>query len=153
MAQVKVWNENTYDFKQEVKGVQLVIPAKGFIEMDYEEAVDFKGMYSPLPPADFSGDHALYYKMIRVESPKAPVFKDEGLTNHLTGARAASPEDLVQALASVRHLLVRDAEAERASAPSSELEDLKRQVAELSALIQDLTPAEKRGPGRPRKEA
>ena len=152
MAQVKVWNDNVYDFKQEVKGVQIEIPANGFIEMDYEEAIDFKGMYSPLPPADFSGDHALYYKMIRVEQPAAPVFRDEGLTNHLTGARAASPDDLAATLAAVRHLVVTDSTAERAL-PSAEIADLRRQVAELSVLIQELTPVEKRGPGRPRKEA
>ncbi len=152
MAQVKVWNENTHDFKQEVKGVMLEIPAKGFIEMDYEEAIDFKGMFSPLPPADFSGDHALYYKMIRVEAPAAPVFKDEGLTNHLTGARSASPEDLAATLAAVRHLIVKDPEAER-QAPSAEVAELRRQIAELAALVSDLTPPEKRGPGRPRKEA
>jgi hypothetical protein len=91
--------------------------------------------------------------MIRVEQPAAPVFKEEGLTNHLTGALAPSPEALAASLAQVRHLLVKDAEAERATAPSAELAELRRQVAELSALVQDLTPAEKRGPGRPRKEA
>jgi len=152
MATVKVWNDNIYPFKQVMKGAPIEIPAGEFIEMDYEEAVDFRGMFSPLPPQDYSGDEREFYKMIRVEAPATPVFKDDGLTNHLTGQRAASHEDLAATLAAVRHLIVKDPEAERAAPSHDVIADLKKQVADLTALVLAST-AEKRGPGRPRKEA
>lgn len=159
MASVKVWNDNTYEFAQEVKGTMIKIPPKGFVEMDYEEAIDFKGMFSPMPPQDFAGDHAIFYKMIRVEPPAKPTFVDDGLTNHLTGQREVSPEALAAALAQVTHLMVKDPAADpaadRAAAEKDRgvIADLRQQLAELKALVNDLTPVEKRGPGRPRKEA
>lgn len=152
MALVKVWNDNIYPFKQQMKGVVYEVPAGGSIEMEYEEAVDFVGMFSPMPPEDYAGDHREFHKMLRYDAPPpTAVFKDDGLTNHLTGQKASSPEELAAALAQVRHLLVKDADAERAAPPKADVvADLQRQVAELAALVKG---QEKRGPGRPKKEA
>ncbi len=153
MATVKVWNDNIFPFEQVVKGEKIAIPAGEFIEMDYEEAIDFRGMFSPMPPPDYAGDHREFHKMIRVEAPVVPTFRDDGLTNHLTGEKAASTEELAKVLSALRHLNVKDSEAERAApAPSSEVADLRKQVADLAAVVSALT-ADKRGPGRPRKEA
>lgn len=136
MAIVKVWNDNVHEFKQEFKGEKFVIPAKQFIEMEYEEAIDFKGSFSPMPPPDYSGDESLFFKMIRVEAPPPnSIYKDESHTNHLTGQQFASSDELARALAQVRHLVVKDPDAERATPKNDEIAALKAQVAELAALV------------------
>ncbi len=154
---VKVHNDNVHDHKEEFKGSKLLIPAKGHIEMEYEEAIQFQGQCTGVAPqGEDGGPDARFYKMIRVEhvAPEA-IFKDDGLVNHMTGHKSSSAEELRAVLAEFAHLRVvdKDAEAARPKSGSDEVNDLKRQVAELTALVKDkLTPKK---PGRPpvKKEA
>jgi hypothetical protein len=44
-ATVKVWNRNSFDHKEKFKGSIIEIPAHKFIEMDYDEAVLFRGQF------------------------------------------------------------------------------------------------------------
>lgn len=63
----KVWNDNTLPFKQKWKDQDIFIPAKGFIEMEYDEAHAFKSYPYPIEK-DGMGQQAPHsYKMIRVE--------------------------------------------------------------------------------------
>lgn len=73
--QVKVWNDNIHDFTDpNFKGQQIVVKAKGFIEMDYEEAVEFRGKFASMPPEDcLESEVPKYFKMIRVEQPRGGV--------------------------------------------------------------------------------
>jgi hypothetical protein len=71
MAQVKVRNLNAHPFTQKFKGVTLSIGAKGtqndFIEMDYEEAVEFLGTFYPFK-LDNKGNHdPRFFKMLKIE--------------------------------------------------------------------------------------
>lgn len=66
---VKVWNDNVHPFEQEFKGEKIKIAARGFVEMDYEDAVQFRGCYYP-PRFDGARNQTPEsYKMIRVDSP------------------------------------------------------------------------------------
>jgi len=69
---VTVWNDNVHDFTEKnFKGQKIVVPAKGSIKMDYEEAVEFQGKFSSLPPEDCpEQDVPKYFKMIRIEKPE-----------------------------------------------------------------------------------
>ncbi len=154
---VKVHNDNVHDHKEEFKGTKLLIPAGGFIEMEYEEAVQFQGQCTGIAPVGEDGaPDARFFKMIRVDHVKPEeVFKDDGLTNHLNGRKASTAEELRAVLAEFAHLRVvdKDAEASAPKADSDVVNELKRQVAELTALVKDkLTPKK---PGRPpvKKEA
>lgn len=95
--QVKVWNDNIYDFKEpNFKGHPVVVPAKGFVEMDYEEAIEFQGKFSSMPPED-TQDSELpkYYKMIRIEQPKGGVIQ-KPITEYvcqLTGKKFATLDE------------------------------------------------------------
>lgn len=40
---VKVWNLNKYEYKEKFKGMNLNIPAGEYIEMDQDDAVQFRG--------------------------------------------------------------------------------------------------------------
>ncbi len=154
---VKVFNDNVHDHNEEFKGIKLLIPAKGHIEMEYEEAVQFQGQCTGIAPVGEDGaPDARFFKMIRVEQVKPEdIFKDDGLTNHVTGRKSSSAEELRAVLSEFAHLRVvdKDLESKAKSGSDEVVNDLKRQVAELTALVKDkLTPKK---PGRPptRKEA
>lgn len=70
--QVKVWNDNIHDFTEpSFKGQKIVVPSKGHITMDYEEAIEFQGKFSSMPPEDCPEQEVpKYYKMIRIEKPE-----------------------------------------------------------------------------------
>lgn len=65
MAQV--WNDNTIDFKQKFKDDWVEIPAQGFIEMPYAEAVSFKSYPFPMKFDGMGQQLKESFKMIRIE--------------------------------------------------------------------------------------
>lgn len=156
MARVKVWNLNVHEHKEEFKGVMLEIPAKGFIEMDWEDAVQFRGQYTPmLIKADGTHDPR-GFKMIKVDPPSEPIFKEAPLVNHATGQTASNAQELAKMLAEVAHLRAVDPAAEAEfKGKAGELEDLKAQVAALTALVREQTAPKKKPGPKPgfRKEA
>jgi hypothetical protein len=67
MAQVRVWNDNKYEFKQRFMEENIVIPPKGFILMDESKAIRFRGHYSPIEVDGNGVPLETSYKMIRLE--------------------------------------------------------------------------------------
>lgn len=78
MSQVKVWNDNHLDFKQIWKGDSIFIPAKSYIEMDFEEANSFKCASYPMKFDGMGQQLPESYKMIRVEGNPADHIKASG---------------------------------------------------------------------------
>jgi len=69
MPKVKVWNLNTHPYQETFKGDLIKIEAGGFVEMEYDEAIQFKGTFKP-PVKDADGnDQPEGYKMIKVDPP------------------------------------------------------------------------------------
>lgn len=71
MAQVKVWNDNTHPYSETFKDNKIVIPAGGFIEMEYYEAHELKGGYKAIERDGDNQPLPSSFKMIRVEEPKS----------------------------------------------------------------------------------
>lgn len=68
MAMAKVWNDNVIDHVESFKGKKYIIPSKGFIEMDAEEAILFRGQFFA-PKFDKGGIQTVESKKrIRVET-------------------------------------------------------------------------------------
>lgn len=65
IARAKVWNDWTQEHVEMFKGEEIRIPAKGFIEMGWSEAVQLKGQFSPILRDGTGRD--LKPKMIRLE--------------------------------------------------------------------------------------
>lgn len=83
--QVKVWNDNEYPFSDEFKGDKITIPPKKFIEMEYYDAHEFRGKYSPIK-VDGDGQHMPQsYKMIRIEKIGSPEVTQLGVTCQACG--------------------------------------------------------------------
>lgn len=66
--QVRVWNDNEYDFKQDYRETPIAIPAKKFVLMDKEDADNFIGMACVMKRTPDGGPDPKYYKMLRIES-------------------------------------------------------------------------------------
>lgn len=67
MPKVRVHNDNIHDYKEKYKGEPILIKAKGFIEMEEDEAYQFKGTFSPIIRDADGNDLPEGYKMIRLE--------------------------------------------------------------------------------------
>lgn len=67
MAKVRVWNDNVHPYKELFKGDQISIGPKKFIEMDEEEANQFRGTFAPMVFDADGNDMPEGYKMIRIE--------------------------------------------------------------------------------------
>ncbi len=69
MAKCKVWNMHGLGMThtEMFKGDKIVIPPGQFIEMDYEDAVLFKGQYFPMKKKPTGEDDPASWKMIKLE--------------------------------------------------------------------------------------
>lgn len=67
---VRVWNDHTEDHVEEFRGDKVVIKAKGFVEMPYPDAVQFRGQFTPIIRDGLGND--LKPKRIRIERGAAP---------------------------------------------------------------------------------
>ncbi len=162
MAIVKVWNDNVHKnapshFVQKFKGAEISIPAGGSIDMEYEEAVEFQGLYFPM---DFDGSNIQKpssYKMIRVDKPSTPVVPASQLElmNHMTGKPAQTKDELLQALKAFEDRRVTDPDAE-AQAKASD-HDLRLELSNMKTMVEQLMAqvagANKKTPGKVKKEA
>jgi len=141
MAKTKLWNDNDHEHREKFKGAEVVIPAKGFIEMDFEEACELKGQFTPIVMLAEGVPDPKSFKKLRVEWPKEPTAKVDPLVCHADGSSAGSAQELAAKLLQFAPLLVKDeaAEAEarrKADAGEQRVAALEAQIAELKALIE-----------------
>ncbi len=144
---VKVWNDNKYPHSETFKGQLITIEAGGFVEMEFEDAVDFKGQFTAPRLDGNDAPDPRFFKMIRHEWPSGPIVKADPLVCHADGSKAESAAELLTRLASYSHLAVKDADAEKAKA--DEIDSLKAAVARLTSLVegQNAKNSQKRGQG------
>lgn len=65
---VKVWNDNPHtDWTEMFKGEKISIPSGKCIEMEFFEATEFKGQFSPIRIKGDETQDPKSFKMIRVE--------------------------------------------------------------------------------------
>lgn len=115
MAQVKVWNDNDFDYKETFKDNEVKIPAHSFIEMEYYDAHEFKGTFKAIQRDGDNQPLPQSYKKIRVEEAKVEVdAKIELNTCAACKFRGASPKTLLEhILAEHADQAVVDEEAEK----------------------------------------
>lgn len=117
MAQVKVWNENKYDYTEQFRDQLIKIPAGKHIMMEEGEAKLFRGSFKA-PELDGNGlPTPSSFKRIRIERMSDEVeAAPEAASNICQACRyeAASGKDLLEHIAaSHADIQVRDEEAER----------------------------------------
>lgn len=102
---VKVWNDNDFDWKEDFKGEKVTIPAKGHVEMDAQEAVEFRGQYPGFNRLADGTQDPKTMKKIRIEKPIHTEEEEEGV--ELFGCHACrkvfTTEDLLTKHAEKEH--------------------------------------------------
>lgn len=116
MAKAKVYNRHSHGLthKENFKGQPIVIKAGECIEMDYEEAVEFKSQYFPMKLGPDEVQLPESYKMIEIipiDDPAAS--KAETFKCQLTGKSFGTAAELDQHLKQYRDLIVTDEEGEK----------------------------------------
>lgn len=173
MPLVKVWNDNVHPHSERFRGDLVVIPAKSFVEMEWEDAIQFKGQFTPMEMPRKEGARAedeedsvggpdpRCFKMIRVEYVRPElVFKQESaFINPVTGQKHASKAEYQAALKEIaeeRPELVasRDPDAEkREIARDAESAELRERLAKLEAIIEGQAQGPRGKPGPKPKAA
>lgn len=75
----KVWNDNVHPHKEVFKEKTIEIPPKGFVTMEWEDAVDFRGKYTPIALDGGGAPLSTSFKMIRLERISDEVAKPTGM--------------------------------------------------------------------------
>lgn len=116
MAKAKVYNDNVYPYKEKFKGDEIMIPAKGFIEMEEFDAYEFKGSFNS-PVLGVDGDHKPEgFKMIRVvKLSDSAEEKDETIKCMACSYRAENAADLNEHSKEHADRVLVDEEAEKAT--------------------------------------
>lgn len=129
MPIVKVWNDNSYDYKETFREQKIEIPAKGFIKMEQDEAELFKGTFAGILLDADSNPDPRGFKMIRIEPIGAEKAEDapEKFVSHRDGQVFDTKAELLNHLKQFENEVIVDEQAEK-----------------------EMT--QKRGPGRPKSK-
>jgi hypothetical protein len=73
---VRVWNDNKYDHKEKFKGDIVIIPAGGYVEMNRDDAVLFKGQFTPMIKNKGGREDPMGFKKIRIDYNPKEIVED-----------------------------------------------------------------------------
>jgi hypothetical protein len=147
MALARVWNDNVHPHTERFKEKDIVIPPKAFIEMDYDEAKEFRSQFTGIRTDGERNPLATSFKMIRVEKVTTDPAKAVDLICHATGKRAANEAEL--AAMNAEHIGQLEEKSAEVLATQSRMQ---KEIDDLRAALAERVAQEKRGPGRPKKE-
>jgi hypothetical protein len=108
MAKAKVYNKHSHGLthREKFKEQMIVIEAGEYIEMDYEEAVEFKSQYFPMKLGPDEVQLPESYKMIQIVPIDDPTaIKAEAFKCQLTGKSFGSAAELDKHLEQFKALI------------------------------------------------
>ena len=107
--QVRVYNDNVHPYREKFKGDEIQIPSKGFIEMDYFEAVEFRGSWSPIIVDGGGAPKPESFKMLRIVKPEDVVHEEVKKHQcHSCGKEFETPEVLDKHITEFHASLIAD---------------------------------------------
>ncbi len=139
MALVKVWNDNIYLYEEKFRGRLIEIDPNSYIEMDEDEAENFKAAFT-FPHRDEQGrPDPRFFKKIRIEKPKVEESADDNLICHANGQKVSSVDELTKVLSNFSHMLAKDdeAEAEAKKHLKKENKELKERLSTIEKLLEE----------------
>ena len=87
MKIVEVHNLNVHPYKETFKGREVLIPAKGFVKMDYEQAIQFKGTMNAVERDGDGNVLPISYKMLRIVQDGASKKEIDELNKKATASK------------------------------------------------------------------
>lgn len=93
-ARTRVWNDWNKEYVEDFRGEQIRIPAKAFVVMDHQDAVQFRGQFTQIVRDGAGTD--LKPKMIRLEKIAAgePEYRGETFVCQMDGAQFGTQAEL-----------------------------------------------------------
>lgn len=76
MNKVRVYNDNIYEHRERFRGDLKIIPAGEYIEMDRDDAVQFKSQFMPIVKGRGGVDDPKGFKKLRIEFSPGPQVED-----------------------------------------------------------------------------
>lgn len=85
--QIKVWNDNNFEYREQFRDKTIVIKPKSFVMMDFDEAQIFQGTYAGRMKTADGQDDPRGFKMIRLDVDNSYVPETTGpvFTCHADG--------------------------------------------------------------------
>lgn len=115
MAKMRVYNDNVHPYQETFKGDLIKIPSKGFITMEEDDAILFRGTYAPITRDGDGQPLPTSYKMIRVVPEGDQTQTEKSMpqfVDPVTGRIASSEAEYKAMLAEHKDSLLVDDEAE-----------------------------------------
>ncbi len=109
--QAQVWNDFSKEHVEMFKGDEIRIPAKSFINMNWSDAVQFRGQYTPIIRDGLGND--LKPKMIRLVRVEAVVEEPKDFTCQMDGKSFANQAELDKHIAENHTESMVDADAKK----------------------------------------
>lgn len=96
MPLVKVWNDNDYPHTEKFKGNEIKVPAHKFVTMEHEDAILFRGQYTPIITDADGQPTKQSRKMIRIQQITAdePLEQLDEFICQMCKHKAESADDL-----------------------------------------------------------
>ncbi len=136
MGLAQVWNDNVHPHSEVFKEKTITIAPKSFVEMDYDDAMEFKSKFTPIKTDGEKNPLPTGFKMIRVVPLETPTVAAQ-LICHATGKVASSPEELAQMNA--EHIGQLDADSKKQIEQQAELraenDALKARLSAIEARL------------------
>lgn len=104
MQNVRVYNDNIYNHKEKFKGDIIEIGAKKFIEMDFYDAVELLGQYTPIFTDGGGTPLPQSFKKLRIVKPEEFKIEDAKSFKCVACGELCESEDLLDIHVNEKHL-------------------------------------------------
>jgi hypothetical protein len=138
-CRARVWNRGTKIHREMFKGEKIEIPGGEFVEMDYYDAVAFKGQFVPVVVNDL-GQH-ITEKRIEIEKiPESIRERTTGYVNPINGRVFASEQEAKDEMHKTKEgfIQVKEAESEAFTGIQSTLVKVTGVLENLSSRLDSL---------------
>lgn len=144
----RVWNNSDKEYVERFKNDIIKIPAHGYIEMDFHDAVLFKGQY--IPPNEGKNQKRITVEKIMRADPN---WRPSGFISHIDGKVFATQEELDAHLKANndKYIPVKNPKLdEQLNAQGSILEKLADTLFAIDERLKKLEAKPATGTGKPR---
>ena len=150
-CRARVWNKGSKVYTTKFKGDIVTIAPGAFVEMDWYDAVDFRGQYIPVIKND-SGQYLTEQKLVLEKVPGSETTTSGGYMNPLTGKSFATIDELQADMNMHKHKFLQVTDEKAASKTDALEKKIEALESALSEFLAKTAKPKGRG-GRPRKVA
>jgi uncharacterized C2H2 Zn-finger protein len=104
MQDVRVYNDNVFPHKEKFKGEMIELLPKKYIVMDYYDAIEFLGQYTPIKTDGGGAPLPESFKMLRIVKPEHFKIEDSKLIKCQACGEVCSTTEELDAHVNEKHI-------------------------------------------------